>query len=73
MFQEEFLRERSKHYGGDVVWLRPKDIVRPDIPILVSNKNEGFEIRQGKIFVIDFCTNAVISNKLTVNSKITNK
>ena len=50
LFQEEFLRERSKHYGGDVVWLRPKDIVRPDIPILVSNKNEGFEIRQGKIF-----------------------
>lgn len=45
--QEEFLRERSKHYGSEVVWLRPHDIVRPDLPILVSNKNEGFDIRQG--------------------------
>ena len=45
--QEEFLRDRSKHYGGDIVWLRPHDIVRPDLPILVSNKNEGFDVRQG--------------------------
>jgi hypothetical protein len=26
---------------------RPSDICRPDLPILVSNKNEGFDIKQG--------------------------
>ena len=44
--REEFLRERSKQYE-DIVWLRPHDISRPDEPILVSNKNEGFDIKQG--------------------------
>ena len=27
--------------------IRPPDICRPDVPILVSNKNEGFDIKQG--------------------------
>lgn len=43
--REEFLRERSKQYE-DIVWLRPQDISRPEDPILVSNKNEGFDIKQ---------------------------
>jgi len=44
--REEFLRERTKEYE-DIVWLRPHDICRPDEPILVSNKNEGFDVKQG--------------------------
>merc|ERR1712106_159667 len=44
--REEFLRERSKQHQ-DIVWLRPSDLSRPDIPILVSNKNEGFDIKHG--------------------------
>ena len=43
--REEFLRERTKEYE-DIVWLRPHDICRPDEPILVSNKNEGFDVKQ---------------------------
>lgn len=42
--REEFLRERSKQHE-DIVWLRPQDISRPEDPILVSNKNEGFDIK----------------------------
>ena len=45
--REEFLRERSKQYGNDIVWLRPSELCRPDLPILVSNKNEGFDIKPG--------------------------
>lgn len=45
--RDEFLRERSKQHGRDIVWLRPSAISRPDIPILVSNKNEGFNIKLG--------------------------
>ena len=45
--REEFLRERSKQYGNDVVWLRPSELCRPEMPILVSNKNEGFDIKPG--------------------------
>jgi hypothetical protein len=44
--REEFLRERSKQHQ-DIVWLRPSDLSRPDVPILVSNKNEGFDIKHG--------------------------
>ena len=44
--REEFLRERSKQHS-DIVWLRPSDLSRPDVPILVSNKNEGFDIKHG--------------------------
>lgn len=44
--REEFLRERSKHHT-DICWLRPPDICRPNQPILISNKNEGFDIKQG--------------------------
>ena len=49
--REEFLRERSKQYE-DIVWLRPQDISRPEEPILVSNKNEGFDIKQVKHLVV---------------------
>ena len=45
--RDEFLRERTKQHAHDVVWLRPSEISRPDFPILVSNKNEGFSIKQG--------------------------
>ena len=43
--RDEFLRERTKQYE-DIVWLRPHDICRPEDPILVSNKNEGFDVKQ---------------------------
>ena len=43
--REEFLRERSQQHE-DIVWLRPHEISRPDEPILVSNKNEGFDVKQ---------------------------
>ena len=52
--REEFLRERSKQHE-DIVWLRPQDISRPDEPILVSNKNEGFDIKQVKQTSQDKC------------------
>ena len=46
--RDEFLRERTKqHEYNDIVWLRPHDICRPEVPILVSNKNEGFDIKLG--------------------------
>jgi len=44
--REEFLRERSKQHT-DIFWLRPRDICRPSEPLLVSNKNEGFDIKHG--------------------------
>jgi len=45
--REEFLRERSKQHTNDIVWLRPSELSRPELPILVSNKNEGFDIKPG--------------------------
>lgn len=56
--REEFLRERSKQYE-DIVWLRPHDISRPDEPILVSNKNEGFDIKQVESFLFLLLNNNV--------------
>lgn len=41
----ELLRERSQRYIDDVEWERPSDIVRPEDPVLVSDRNEGFDIR----------------------------
>lgn len=45
--RDEFLRERSKVHETDIVWLRPGEICRPEIPHLISNRNEGFDIKQG--------------------------
>ena len=45
--RDEFLRERTKQHTHDIVWLRPSELSRPETPILVSNKNEGFNIKQG--------------------------
>jgi hypothetical protein len=49
---------------------RPSDICRPDLPILVSNKNEGFDIKQGldSWFVPAFSAIADRSKKLTSSS-----
>lgn len=41
----EVLRSRSERYIDDVEWMRPSDIVRPEDPVLVSDRNEGFDIR----------------------------
>ena len=41
----DLLRERSERYIDDVEWMRPSDIVRPEDPVLVSDRNEGFDIR----------------------------
>ena len=41
----ELLRKRSERYIDDVEWMRPHDIARPEDPILVSDRNEGFDIR----------------------------
>jgi hypothetical protein len=29
----------------DIDWFRPHDFVRPDDPILISDRNEGFDIK----------------------------
>ena len=29
----------------DIDWMRPQDFVRPDDPILISDRNEGFAIK----------------------------
>jgi hypothetical protein len=29
----------------DIDWMRPHDFVRPDDPILISDRNEGFDIK----------------------------
>ncbi len=41
----DVLRQRSERYIDDVEWMRPSDIVRPEDPNLVSDRNEGFDIR----------------------------
>ena len=41
----DLLRQRSERYIDDVEWMRPSDIVRPEDPVLVSDRNEGFDIR----------------------------
>ena len=41
----DLLRLRSERYIDDVEWMRPGDIVRPEDPVLVSDRNEGFDIR----------------------------
>lgn len=43
--ENDILRKRSERYVDDVEWFRPSDIVRPEDPILVSDRNEGFDIR----------------------------
>ena len=43
----DLLRVRSARHLDDLEWQRPRDFVRPDEPILVSDRNEGFDIRQG--------------------------
>ena len=69
--REEFLRERTKEYE-DIVWLRPHDICRPDEPILVSNKNEGFDVKQVsqsiRLSVIDPKFNQIFSRVWTPGS-----
>ena len=39
------MRKRSERYIDDVEWERPHDIARPEDPVLVSDRNEGFDIR----------------------------
>ena len=41
----DLLRKRSERYIDDVEWERPHDIARPEDPVLVSDRNEGFDIR----------------------------
>ncbi len=41
----DLLRKRSERYVDDVEWFRPSDFIRPEDPILVSDRNEGFDIR----------------------------
>jgi len=41
----DLLRLRSERYIDDVEWMRPGDIARPEDPVLVSDRNEGFDIR----------------------------
>lgn len=41
----DLLRQRSTRYIDDVDWFRPEDFIRPEDPILVSDRNEGFDIR----------------------------
>jgi len=41
----DLLRQRSKRVEDDVEWMRPHDYLRPEEPILVSERNEGFDIK----------------------------
>ena len=41
----DLLRARTKRVEDDVEWLRPHEYLRPEDPILVSPKNEGFDIK----------------------------
>lgn len=43
----DLLRERSGRHLEDLEWKRPHEFVRPDDPILISDRNEGFDIRVG--------------------------
>ena len=43
----DLLRIRSARHIDDLEWLRPHDFTRPEEPILVSDRNEGFDIRVG--------------------------
>ena len=44
---DDLLRSRSGRHVEDLEWLRPRDFCKTDEPILVSNRNEGFDIRVG--------------------------
>jgi len=41
----DLLRHRTKRVEDDVEWMRPHEYLRPEEPILVSPKNEGFDIK----------------------------
>ena len=41
----DLLRDRSERYIDDVEWMRPSEILRFEEPVLVSDRNEGFDIR----------------------------
>lgn len=41
----DLLRKRSERYIDDVEWVRPHELLRFEEPILVSDRNEGFDIR----------------------------
>ncbi len=43
----DLLRVRSARHIDDLEWLRPPEFVRPEEPVLVSEGNEGFDIRVG--------------------------
>lgn len=43
----DLLRKRSARHFDDLEWLRPHEFIRPEEPILVSDRNEGFDIRVG--------------------------
>lgn len=43
--ENDLLRERSQRYIDDVEWMRPSEILRFEEPVLVSDRNEGFDIR----------------------------
>ena len=43
----DLLRSRSGRHVEDLEWLRPRDFCKTDDPILVSSRNEGFDIRVG--------------------------
>ena len=41
----DLLRHRTKRVEDDVEWMRPHEYLRPEDPILVSERNEGFDIK----------------------------
>ena len=48
----DLLRERSQRYIDDVEWMRPSEILRFEEPVLVSDRNEGFDIRTRYVVLI---------------------
>ena len=50
--ENDLLRDRSQRYIDDVEWMRPSEILRFEEPVLVSDRNEGFDIRTRYYFYL---------------------
>jgi len=44
---DDLLRVRSARHLDDLEWVRPPEVASGDTPLLVSERNEGFDVRQG--------------------------
>ena len=64
----DLLRTRSERHVDDLEWLRPHEFVRPEEPILVSERNEGFDIKIGLDSWFVPAMNAIAESKIFCTS-----